>query len=115
MDNRRPFTRSYRGEKRARGNKRGDGWAYPLIVSGMAIVAAYLVLQTDKMPAAVRGFVSASRSLGRENTPPPGAYYQNCDAAREAGVAPIYAGESGYREQLDGDGDGIACEPYRGR
>ncbi|MFA5966595.1 MAG: excalibur calcium-binding domain-containing protein [Sphingomonas sp.] len=26
----------------------------------------------------------------------------------------MYAGEPGYREGLDGDSDGIACEPYRG-
>ncbi|HEY8591918.1 MAG TPA: excalibur calcium-binding domain-containing protein [Sphingomicrobium sp.] len=43
-----------------------------------------------------------------------GAYYPNCNAARAAGVAPIYAGEPGYREPLDADGDGISCEPYRG-
>lgn len=39
-------------------------------------------------------------------------YYRNCDAARAAGVAPIYRGEPGYREGMDGDNDGIACEPY---
>lgn len=41
------------------------------------------------------------------------AYYRNCDAARAAGVAPIYRGSPGYRPVMDGDGDGIACEPYR--
>ncbi|WP_316251167.1 excalibur calcium-binding domain-containing protein [Sphingomonas sp. JC676] len=40
-------------------------------------------------------------------------YYGNCDAARAAGTAPIYRGQAGYREGLDGDFDGIACEPYR--
>ena len=44
---------------------------------------------------------------------PAGTYFPNCDAARAAGVAPIYAGEHGYREALDGDDDGIACEPIR--
>ena len=38
------------------------------------------------------------------------AYYQNCDAARAAGVAPIYEGEPGYRPGLDRDKDGIACD-----
>jgi endonuclease YncB( thermonuclease family) len=42
--------------------------------------------------------------------PPADVYYENCDAARAAGAAPIYAGEPGYREGLDRDGDGIACE-----
>ena len=32
---------------------------------------------------------------------------------RAAGVAPIYAGQPGYREEMDGDLDGVACEPYR--
>ncbi len=37
-------------------------------------------------------------------------YYPNCDAARTAGVAPIYRGQDGYASHLDRDGDGIACE-----
>ena len=40
-------------------------------------------------------------------------YYPNCAAARAAGVAPIMIGQPGYRPELDADGDGIACEPYR--
>jgi hypothetical protein len=40
-------------------------------------------------------------------------YFPNCSAARAAGAAPIYAGDPGYREEMDGDLDGIACEPYR--
>lgn len=42
-------------------------------------------------------------------------YYRHCADARAAGVAPIYAGQPGYREGLDADGDGIACEPYHPR
>ncbi len=42
-------------------------------------------------------------------------YYRRCADARAAGAAPIYAGEPGYREGLDADGDGIACEPYHPR
>jgi len=47
--------------------------------------------------------------------PQSSAYYRNCDAARSAGAAPLYRGDPGYRSPLDRDGDGIACEPYRGR
>jgi len=50
---------------------------------------------------------TAPRSLG-------GAF-PNCAAARAAGAAPIRVGEPGYGPHLDRDGDGIACEPYRGR
>jgi len=46
--------------------------------------------------------------------PPPPApapvFYQNCDAVRAAGAAPIYAGQPGYSRKLDRDGDGIGCE-----
>ena len=43
-----------------------------------------------------------------------GEYFRNCDAARAAGLAPLRAGEPGYRSELDRDGDGVACEPYSG-
>lgn len=37
-------------------------------------------------------------------------YYPNCTAVRNAGAAPIYAGQPGYGRHLDRDGDGRACE-----
>lgn len=40
-------------------------------------------------------------------------FYSGCDTVRRAGAAPLYAGEPGYRIEMDGDSDGIACEPYR--
>lgn len=36
--------------------------------------------------------------------------YANCEQARAAGAAPIHQGQPGYRAELDGNGDGIACE-----
>lgn len=53
----------------------------------------------------------------RPATPPPAsnAYFRNCKEAWTAGAAPIYRGQPGYRPEMDGDGDGIACEPYRPR
>lgn len=42
-------------------------------------------------------------------------YYENCTEAREDGAQSIREGEPGYREELDRDGDGIACEPWHGR
>lgn len=36
--------------------------------------------------------------------------YANCKAAKAAGAAPLYRGDPGYSEDLDRDGDGIACE-----
>ncbi|MDR2280307.1 MAG: excalibur calcium-binding domain-containing protein [Gordonia sp. (in: high G+C Gram-positive bacteria)] len=62
-----------------------------------AFVGAALVASTLATPAA-------------NAQPRPAAYYQNCDAARSAGAAPIYRGQDGYRPGLDRDGDGVACE-----
>jgi hypothetical protein len=39
--------------------------------------------------------------------------YAGCNEVRSAGKAPLYAGQPGYRTEMDGDGDGIACEPHR--
>lgn len=39
--------------------------------------------------------------------------YRTCREAWAAGAAPIYRGQPSYSPHMDGDGDGIACEPYR--
>jgi hypothetical protein len=49
------------------------------------------------------------------DTLPAGYTYSGCDEVRAAGVAPLYTNEPGFSERLDGDGDGIGCEPYRGQ
>jgi hypothetical protein len=58
--------------------------------------------------------LAVSAGLTRARAPQDGDYWSGCDDARAAGTAPIYAGEPGYRDGMDGDGDGVACEPYRG-
>ena len=37
-------------------------------------------------------------------------YFKNCKEARAAGYSRMKRGEAGYREKLDRDGDGVACE-----
>ena len=34
----------------------------------------------------------------------------NCDAAQSSGAAPLRRGDAGWNPDLDGDGDGVACE-----
>ena len=34
---------------------------------------------------------------------------ETCEQAKAAGIAPMYAGRPGYREELDADGTGVAC------
>ncbi len=38
--------------------------------------------------------------------------YRDCAAARAAGRSNIPAWDPSYRERMDGDGDGLACEPH---
>ena len=46
---------------------------------------------------------------------PSSVFFKNCREAWAAGAAPLRRGVPGYRAEMDGDGDGIACEPYRHR
>ena len=56
----------------------------------------------------LRSAASARRSA---NGP---VWYAGCDDVRILGLAPLYRGQPGYREGLDSDLDGVACEPYPG-
>lgn len=49
------------------------------------------------------------------SSPRQGVYFRNCNEARAAGAAPLHRVQPGYREGMDGDRDGIACEPVRPR
>ncbi|OLL18524.1 hypothetical protein BKE56_017850 [Rhodococcus sp. M8] len=68
----------------------------------------------EYVPSETTTYVPAPRVNTPEYTPPPStesfAYYKNCDAARDAGAAPLLRGQAGYRPELDRDDDGVACE-----
>lgn len=55
--------------------------------------------------------LAVATGMKRAREPQPGDRWGGCHDARAMGTAPIYRGEPGYREDMDGDGDGIACEP----
>jgi hypothetical protein len=38
-------------------------------------------------------------------------HYADCAAAQNAGKAPLYPGQPGYRAELDPQNTGIACQP----
>lgn len=59
-------------------------------------------------PLAVAAGVMRARELE------PRDYWRGYAEARAASTAPIYAGELGYRDKMDGDSGGMACVPYRG-
>ncbi|MGO1878982.1 MAG: GmrSD restriction endonuclease domain-containing protein [Brevibacterium yomogidense] len=56
------------------------------------------------------GSSGGSASSGSGTSGGGGVYFKNCDAARDAGAAPVHAGDPGYAGHLDRDGDGIGCE-----
>lgn len=55
--------------------------------------------------------VAVLPGMRRSREPAPGDYWAGCNDARKAGTTPIYRGEPGYRAAMDGDDDGVACEP----
>ena len=74
----------------------------PVLLAGLAGAYAW----RDLPPAA---FQSSEERASIEGS----VYYSGCNEVRALGAAPIYAGQPGYRSDMDGDGDGIACEPIR--
>lgn len=44
---------------------------------------------------------------------PAGFHFAGCDEVRARGLDPLFRNEPGFSDRMDGDGDGIACEPYR--
>jgi hypothetical protein len=80
---------------------------------GTAVVDVAQATPDAIVDTAVEGSRAAAVATGivRSRSPQPGDHWGGCHAARAAGTAPIYRGEPGYREDMDGDNDGIACEP----
>lgn len=65
---------------------------------------------TTKKPPAPARTTKAPPPPPPPDDEPDDVYYANCDEARDAGAAPLYRGDPGYRSGLDRDKDGVACE-----
>ena len=52
----------------------------------------------------------AKRAEEPDGVPPQSVHYSGCNEIRAAGKAPLHESDPGYRAEMDGDGDGIACE-----
>lgn len=105
--------------------------SYDRVISACTIAGRAIgeTMRASHVPEGGRGYSSEPPSrpepLSRpeprrfaQSAPEPTRYgqrYRSCREARAAGAAPMYRGQPGYSPALDGDGDGIACEPYRGR
>jgi hypothetical protein len=93
------------------------------IVEAPASVAGTEAPPASAVPAARRarprksGAVRPRRAVTATARPAAAAsvYFPGCNAVRAAGLAPLLRGQPGYRPEMDGDDDGIACEPHRGR
>jgi hypothetical protein len=72
--------------------------AAPLVV--LTFLAVY------KFPAVTEEEIAARDAVEQS------VYYDGCNEVRDAGKDPLYSGDASYGEHMDGDGDGVACEPY---
>lgn len=92
----------------------------PTTASAVLVAAGFTALGTGSGVVVSQSLAagtiasSATQSVSFYSEQPrvsaPFAYYDNCTAARNAGAAPLYRGDPGYRSGLDRDDDGIACE-----
>lgn len=79
-------------------------------LAGLTFLAMYNVpIQSDDEPVEIEAAERPEIQVAEEPV-----YYEGCDEVRAMGKAPLLAGQPGYGEHMDGDGDGIACEPYYG-
>lgn len=62
----------------------------------------------EASPGSAQG--TASGSSPADPSPDGSVSYENCDAVRAAGAAPVHRGDPGYGSHLDRDGDGVGCE-----
>lgn len=104
-----------RQRKRQYRKSSGGGTLIGLGLIGAVAATGWTVASPDQQNAAIAAAKEIGVTTGviRERAPQEGDYWRSCDDARAAGTAPIYRGEPGYREGMDRDSDGLACEPYR--
>lgn len=81
----------------------------------LASVAACVITFSVAVAAAGAGILTMAGDTDGSGTPDAtpqlvSTYYDDCDQAESAGVAPMSAGEPGYRTVLDPDANGLACE-----
>jgi hypothetical protein len=107
----------YRRKQRAKGQNAALLFLSLAAAGGVLIGTASVAIGDNGMAriSQTAKAVGVSTGVLRAREPQAGDHWSGCNDARAAGTAPIYEGEPGYREGLDGDSDGIACEPYRGR
>lgn len=90
--------------KRWRGSRRKwHGMILPAVVFA-GVFAGALIDWTEPV-ATARTIIELAKPVDQ--------HFSGCDAARAAGRQNIPSWDPSYRERMDRDGDGLACEPYR--
>lgn len=69
--------------------------------------------QKEIEAAATQNQVQQQNAVPPVQDEPSTVFFNNCKEARAAGYSRMQRGTPGYREELDRDGDGIACERTR--
>ena len=105
------FRRAQRGADRRNTPRKGRGGGH---VKEAMLAVTVMVLAWNYAPQFGAVWTVATNSPEEIHAREQSRYFSGCDEARAAGAAPIYRGQPGYRDKMDGDSDGIACEPYRG-
>lgn len=85
------------------------------LIAGALLAASAAFVSTPRQPAFGDERGSRPTRAARADPGRGEVYYAGCNEVRALGKAPLYAGQPGYRIEMDGDRDGIACEPHRGR
>ncbi|MEV1043782.1 excalibur calcium-binding domain-containing protein [Streptomyces sp. NPDC049916] len=85
-----------------------DEFTYRVQVPGTEVPAADAVVRIE-VTAPKPSPKPTPKPTAPKSAPEP-VSYENCDAVRAAGAAPIRSGDPGYGRHLDRDGDGVGCE-----
>ncbi len=107
----------------ARPRKQSDNLTLPGIVFVGVFVFTAALLGRVELQAIRRNWFEPARVYGSTEpaispvqallAPPLDQHFSGCNAARAAGRVNIPSSDPSYRSFMDGDGDGLACEPWR--
>jgi hypothetical protein len=106
--------------RRERNREQQTGWGLPVLgLVGVFLggAAGWVITMPDWERAALLS--QAGRQVEKladavTGSPRPYRHFDDCRAAHAAGYFNIKRSEPSYRADMDGDKDGLACEPYPG-
>jgi len=75
-------------------------------------VVVFVVVLTGALSDWRKPIATSKAVIEKVTTPPPDQHFAGCREARAAGRINIPSSDPSYRSHMDGDGDGLACEPY---